>query len=181
MEAHPYLFSGSKKPRQSCRKRRRCPGRQIPGGKSAHDSGCETWSAEEKYSWWGWRRFFLVTLTRMKILVRLMATRRAQIMVSAPQERLKQIRASAFGTLWKSKPISTWKLWKGDFKLYWWFCTHIFSERLGFHHYPFPDFVLLVPWVTNQTCRQTENVMKETRSWVFWVTKFFFVTGIEEK
>ena len=116
VEAHPYLFSGSKKPRQSCRKRRRCPGRQIPGGKSAHDSGCETWSAEEKYSWWGWRRFFLVTLTRMKILVRLMATRSAQIMVSAPQERLKQIRASAFGTLWKSKPISTWKLWKGDFK-----------------------------------------------------------------
>ena len=40
-----------------------------------------------------------VTLTIMRILVRLIATRRAQIKVRAPEKRQKQRRASAFGKL----------------------------------------------------------------------------------
>ena len=42
---------------------------------------------------------FVVTLTIMKILVRLIATRREQIIVRDPQERQKQQRASGLGKL----------------------------------------------------------------------------------
>ena len=56
----------------------------------------------------------LVTLTMMKILVRLIATRSAQLIVRAPVERQKQRRASAFGKVWKWSPTRTCKLWKRD-------------------------------------------------------------------
>ena len=68
------------------------------------------WLPLDVFDWW----WFVVTLTIMKILVRLIATRRAQIKVRAPEKRQKQRRASAFGKLWKCSPARTWKLWKRD-------------------------------------------------------------------
>ena len=88
--AHPCLCYGSGKPRRSWRRGRGGRGWWSPRRKPARGSGCETQLAER----WDIRGSYLVTLTMMNNLVRLIATRRPQVMVNPQEERQKQRRAA---------------------------------------------------------------------------------------
>ena len=46
--SYPCLYSDSRKPKRSCRRRKQEPGRQIQRGRSAHGSDCEKRLAEEE-------------------------------------------------------------------------------------------------------------------------------------